>query len=190
MLHAQLAEENLDVRALKAADLTAHMHMLFATARVNGDVRDALQCLRFDGYQTGLLCRRWHIGDTSSSTPAQQRTKGEMKRHFNGIVESEERGLDRLDPTCYQLVAQRVGLEPHDIIYVDTRKELLVSLPVSVSVCPCVRVCACLPACPSYSRSSMLTPAKELLVGRDNKRGVVSELQQRQVGDSAWRQRL
>jgi FMN phosphatase YigB (HAD superfamily) len=143
MLHAQLAEENLDVRALKAADLTAHMHMLFATARVNGDVRDALQCLRFDGYQTGLLCRRWHIGNTSSSTPAQQRTKGEMKRHFNGIVESEERGLDRLDPACYLLVAQRAGLEPNEIIYVDTRKELLVRLSVGVSMC----VCVCLPAC-------------------------------------------
>ena len=126
MLHAELSADDIDMRSLNAMDITAHMRLLFATARVNGDVRDALQCLRFDGYQTGLLCRRWHVGDASAFTPAQQRAKNEMKRHFNAIVESKEQGLQRLDPALYQMVASRAGLQPHEIIYVDTRKELLV----------------------------------------------------------------
>lgn len=102
MLHAELSADDIYMRSLNAMDITAHMRLLFATARVNGDVRDALQCLRFDGYKTGLLCRRWHVGDASAFTPAQQRAKSEMKRHFNAIVESKEQGLQRLDPALYQ----------------------------------------------------------------------------------------
>jgi epoxide hydrolase-like predicted phosphatase len=100
------------------------MRLLFASPRVNGDVRDALQCLRFDGYQTGLLCREWYMG-AASATPAQQRSKSEMKRHFNAIVESKVEGLARLDPQLYQMVASRAGLKPSEMVYVDTREDVL-----------------------------------------------------------------
>lgn len=114
------------MRALTPEELTAHVRLLFTSPRVNGDIRDALQCLRFDGYQTGLLCREWYMGAaTSGSTPAQQRSKSEMKRHFNAIVECKVEGLARLDPQLYQMVASRAGLKPSEMVYVDTSEDVL-----------------------------------------------------------------
>ena len=93
-----------------------------APGRVNGGVRDALQCLRFDGFQTGLVCKAWPL-DTAS--PAQRRSRSELQRHFNAIVESEHENLDRHSPQLYAMVAARAGLLPHEMVYVDSQPELL-----------------------------------------------------------------
>ena len=93
-----------------------------APGRVNGGVRDALQCLRFDGFQTGLVCKAWPLGTAS---PAQRRSRSELQRHFNAIVESEHENLDRHSPQLYAMVAARAGLLPHEMVYVDSQPELL-----------------------------------------------------------------
>lgn len=125
LLHTELAAEGIDMQALAPNDLTQQMRHVLETGRISGDVRDALQCLRFDGFQTGLLCREWPMGETTASTTAQKRSRSEMKRHFNAIVESKKENLPLLDPALYTLAAQRAGLLPHETIFVDTRPEHL-----------------------------------------------------------------
>jgi len=125
MLHHELGAKGFNVASLSEKDLASHIRSLLQTARVNGDVRDALQCLRFDGYQTGLLCREWHMGESSLCTAAQTRSRSEVKRHFNAIVESKSERRARTDPALYELAAARVGLRPCQLIYVDSREELL-----------------------------------------------------------------
>ena len=120
-LHSELSAEGIDLRALSNIDLTAQIRHLFQTARVNGDLRDALQCLRFDGYQTGLICREWHGG----ASPSQKRSKSEFKGHFNTIIESKAEKMRRTDPALYLLASLRADVLPHEMIYVDSRPKHL-----------------------------------------------------------------
>ena len=97
----------------------------------SGDVRDALQCLRFDGFQTGVMCREWHLGEQqraaasgSAAPPVRKRAGSEVKRHLNAVLECKREALSPLDPRCFSLLAHRAGVEPEQMIYLDSRAEV------------------------------------------------------------------
>lgn len=121
----ELSAEGIDVSSLMEEDVMTQVRNLVGSGRVNGDVRDALQCLRFEGYQTGLVCWEWPLKSSDTSTSVQKRSRSEMKRHFNVIVESKNEKLSRIDPDNYALLARRADLQPREMIYVDSRPELL-----------------------------------------------------------------
>ena len=129
----ELSAEGIDVSSLMEEDVMTQVRNLVGSGRVNGDVRDALQCLRFEGYQTGLVCWEWPLKSSDTSTSVQKRSRSEMKRHFNVIVESKNEKLSRIDPDNYALLARRADLQPREMIYVDSRPELL--------VCTCMLEC-------------------------------------------------
>ena len=93
----------------------------------SGDVRDALQCLRFDGFQTGVMCREWHLGQlpNGGQSPVRKRVDSEVKRHLNGLVESKVEGLSPLDARLFKLLALRAGVAPEQMIYIDSRVEVV-----------------------------------------------------------------
>lgn len=130
-LLTELSAEGLDLSALSPSDVTSHVRTLLQTARVNGDVRDALQCLRFDGFQTGVMCREWHLGEQqraaasgSAAPPVRKRAGSEVKRHLNAVLECKREALSPLDPRCFSLLAHRAGVEPEQMIYLDSRAEV------------------------------------------------------------------
>ena len=124
LLHSELAADGIDVQGLTPKDLTEQMRHVFGTGRINGDVRDAVQCLRFDGFQTGLLCREWHMGEASAQKQKRS-SRSEMKKQFNAIVESKSEQLPLLNPALYTLVCKRAGLLPRETIYVDSCPDAL-----------------------------------------------------------------
>mmetsp|Transcript_41657 Transcript_41657/g.83479 ORF Transcript_41657/g.83479 Transcript_41657/m.83479 type:complete len:232 (-) Transcript_41657:134-829(-) len=125
ILIEEMKESGMEVGKLadRAKDLGGQLTGLLKSARVNGDVRDALQCLRFDGYQTALLTRNWktidvgsHIGKAGRENPL----KSEISRHFNVIVETEEQNLDPADPKVFALLCDRLRLAPQQVAFVDS----------------------------------------------------------------------
>jgi len=63
-----------------------------ASLRVNGDVRDAVQCLKFDGVQTALLCQ----GEGAPLAEGVVRDL-EIGKHFNALfTPGVDGGLDKL----------------------------------------------------------------------------------------------
>ncbi len=96
----------------------------------SGDVRDALQCLRFDGFQTGVICREWHLGQLPSGgqSPVRKPVHSEVKRHLNALVESKVEDLLPLDARLFKLLALRAGVAPEQMIYIDSRVEVVDSV--------------------------------------------------------------
>lgn len=91
-------------------------------------VRDAMQCLRFDGYQTALLTRNWKtidIGSNLGKVGRENPLKSEISRHFNVIVETEELGVSHTDVKVLERLCDGLKMEPQDIALVDRSEDIL-----------------------------------------------------------------
>lgn len=110
---------------LTPMDLTHQIRKILEAGRVQPELHEVLRRLRFEGLYTGLLCHQWSHAGRSISTPELLRTKANVQRYFNTIVECKEEKLNRLDPSLYALTAQRISTQPQELIYVDCREHHL-----------------------------------------------------------------
>jgi beta-phosphoglucomutase-like phosphatase (HAD superfamily) len=92
---------------------------MWRKVRINGDARDALQCLRFDGFKTALVTPSWNDLDVGSVRDG--KAKSEIARHFNVIVETNEEGFPHPSegPGAHSAACERMGLREAEVIYVD-----------------------------------------------------------------------
>ena len=82
---------------------------LFARMRVDEAMVDAVAAARRGGVRTGLLSNSWgHRYDRSR-----------WAEIFDATVISGEIGIRKPDPEIYALAAERLGLPPEEIVFVD-----------------------------------------------------------------------
>jgi epoxide hydrolase-like predicted phosphatase len=78
--------------------------------RADHAMEDAVVAARRQGVRTGLISNSWGAG------------RYELERFpelFDGWVISGEVGLRKPDPAIYELAAERIGLAPEELVFVD-----------------------------------------------------------------------
>jgi putative hydrolase of the HAD superfamily len=83
---------------------------LFAGSQLDPEMVDGVRALRAAGVRTGLLSNSWGT---------QRYPRALLGELFDGVVLSGEEGIRKPAPEIYALAAERVGLEPAAIAYVD-----------------------------------------------------------------------
>jgi putative hydrolase of the HAD superfamily len=92
------------------ADRTAGMlTRMFAGMRVEASMVDAVRAARDAGVRTGLLSNSWGL----------EYEREGWDTLFDAVVISSEVGLRKPDPAIYALAADRLGLPPEQIVFVD-----------------------------------------------------------------------
>jgi epoxide hydrolase-like predicted phosphatase len=102
--------EQLGLPAERAEGL---IERLFGGMRADREMEMAVVMAKRQGVRTGLISNSWGSG------------RYELDRFpelFDGWVISGEEGIRKPDPAIYALGAQRIGLEPADIVFVDDLK--------------------------------------------------------------------
>ena len=93
-----------------AADRAAGMlTRMFSGMRVEAGMLDVVRTARSTGVRTGLLSNSWGLDYECDGWDAL----------FDAVVISGEVGLRKPDPAIYALAAQRLGLSPEQIVFVD-----------------------------------------------------------------------
>jgi putative hydrolase of the HAD superfamily len=107
----RLAAELIDAEAGPAAtERTAGMlSRMFAGMRVEPSMMDVVRTARAAGIRTGLLSNSWGLEYARDGWDAL----------FDTVVISGEVGLRKPDPAIYVLAADRLGLPPERIVFVD-----------------------------------------------------------------------
>ena len=72
----------------------------------------AVSRLRAHGLRVGALTNNW----ASTTAPAGPHP---IARHFDALVESRAVGMRKPDPRMYQLICQRLGVEPPEAAFLD-----------------------------------------------------------------------
>jgi putative hydrolase of the HAD superfamily len=72
----------------------------------------AVSRLRAHGLRVGALTNNW----ASTTAPAGPHP---IARHFDALVESRAVGMRKPDPRIYQLICQRLGVEPPEAAFLD-----------------------------------------------------------------------
>jgi putative hydrolase of the HAD superfamily len=98
--------EHPGAEADRAAGMLARM---FAGMRAEPDMHQVVRTARAAGLRTGLLSNSWGL-DYDREGWAQL---------FDAVVISGEVGLRKPDPAIYALAAERLGLPPEQIVFVD-----------------------------------------------------------------------
>lgn len=108
----RLAAELLDGTGAGPAgsDRTAGMlSRMFAGMRIEPSMMDVVRTARTAGIRTGLLSNSWGLDYPRDGWEAL----------FDAVVISGEVGLRKPDPAIYALAAERLGLPPERIVFVD-----------------------------------------------------------------------
>jgi putative hydrolase of the HAD superfamily len=93
-----------------AADRAAGMlTRMFSGMRVEDSMMDVVRTVRASGVRTGLLSNSWGLDYERDGWDAL----------FDTVVISGEVGLRKPDPAIYALAAERLGLPPEQIVFVD-----------------------------------------------------------------------
>jgi epoxide hydrolase-like predicted phosphatase len=90
----------------RAAGMLARM---FAGMRVESSMIDIVRAARAAGIRTGLLSNSWGLDYVRDG----------WETLFDAVVISGEVGLRKPEPAIYVLAAQRLGLPPEQIVFVD-----------------------------------------------------------------------
>lgn len=108
LLAAELIEQTPAQPA--AADRAAGMlTRMFSGMRVEASMLDVVRTARSAGVRTGLLSNSWGLDYERDG----------WDTLFDAVVISGEVGLRKPDPAIYALAAQRLGLPPEQIVFVD-----------------------------------------------------------------------
>ncbi len=83
---------------------------LFAGLRQDRRMQDAVAAFRVAGVRTGLLSNSW--GGESYD-------RGRFGELFDVLVVSGEEGIRKPEPGIYALAAERMGLAPEELVFVD-----------------------------------------------------------------------
>ena len=87
---------------------------LFAGMQPEPSMLEALRRARAAGVRTGLVSNSWGRGHYDRSL---------FPELFDGVVISGEVGLHKPQPEIFWLAAERVGLQPHECVFVDDLRE-------------------------------------------------------------------
>jgi putative hydrolase of the HAD superfamily len=82
---------------------------MFSGMRIEASMLDAVRAARGAGVRTGLLSNSWGLDYVRDGWDAL----------FDAVVISGEVGLRKPDPAIYALAAERLGLPPEEIVFVD-----------------------------------------------------------------------
>lgn len=104
-LAAELAEDG-DPHAAEAAGMLSRM---FAGFRPEPDMIGVVRSARAAGVRTGLLSNSWGLDYPREG----------WDELFDVVVISGEVGLRKPDPAIYALAADRLGLRPAEVVFVD-----------------------------------------------------------------------
>lgn len=109
----RLAAELIDADAEPAATerTTGMLSRMFAGMRIEPSMLDVVRTARAAGVRTGLLSNSWGLDYPREGWDAL----------FDAVVISGEVGLRKPDPAIYTLAADRLGLPPEEIVFVDDR---------------------------------------------------------------------
>eukprot|EP00960_Hanusia_phi_P043955 756370-Hanusia_phi.AAC.6 len=122
----EMREVGLDTSHIaEASDIHECLSNILKSVRVNGDIRDTIQCLRFDGIQTCLLSQT-RRRDGRSADPIKDMTdlNKEIVRHFNATFQYSDQKFKK-DPQIFQEIFDKFSLQPQEVVFVDPRKEML-----------------------------------------------------------------
>jgi putative hydrolase of the HAD superfamily len=84
---------------------------LFAAMRPNSTMLAAVAAARGQGVRTGLISNSWGAGEVYD--------RERFPELFDTVVISGEVGLRKPDPAIYRLAAERLGLAPDRLVFVD-----------------------------------------------------------------------
>jgi epoxide hydrolase-like predicted phosphatase len=87
---------------------------LFAGMAPDDAMLDAVETAKRAGVRTGLISNSWGRG---------RYDRDRFPALFDGVVISGEVGLHKPEPEIYRLGAERVGLKPHECVFVDDLRE-------------------------------------------------------------------
>lgn len=107
----RLAAELLDAEAGPAGTerTTGLLSRMFAGMQIEPSMMDVVRAARAGGVRTGLLSNSWGLDYPRDGWDAL----------FDAVVISGEVGLRKPDPAIYALAADRLGLPPEQIVFVD-----------------------------------------------------------------------
>jgi epoxide hydrolase-like predicted phosphatase len=109
---AYVWEEMAARLSLSEADVQALRRDFFAGERLNGEFIAFIQELR-PAYRTAALSNAW------SGTRAAMRTHYGLDRLVDLMIFSDEEGMAKPDARIYHLAADRLGVPPDEVIFVD-----------------------------------------------------------------------
>ena len=113
----ELTEEEFAERfgpLLGIEDSEGLVDRLFAGMKADEAMLDAVEEAKRAGVRTGLISNSWGRG---------RYDRDRFPRLFDGVVISGEVGLHKPEPEIYRLGAERVGLKPHECVFVDDLRE-------------------------------------------------------------------
>jgi epoxide hydrolase-like predicted phosphatase len=111
---AEVDFERRFAERLGLADATDLIESLFRGMSPDEEMLEGVRAARADGIRTGLLSNSW------STTHYDRDLLGEL---FDAVVISGEVGLHKPQPEIYRLVAERLGVEPRDCVFVDDLRD-------------------------------------------------------------------
>jgi putative hydrolase of the HAD superfamily len=109
LLAAELIEQSPSAGPAEADRAAGMLTRMFAGMRVEPGMVDIVRAARAAGVRTGLLSNSWGLDYERDGWDAL----------FDAVVISGEVGLRKPDPAIYALAAQRLGLPPEQIVFVD-----------------------------------------------------------------------
>lgn len=83
---------------------------IFAGMRPDQAMLDALEAAKRGGVRTGMVSNSWGEG---------RYDRARFPALFDAVVISAEEGIRKPDPRIYELGAERLGLPPEEIVFVD-----------------------------------------------------------------------
>jgi putative hydrolase of the HAD superfamily len=96
--------------ALGVAEPEGLIDRLFAGSAIDDAMVAGVRALHDRGVRTGLVSNSWGT---------RRYPRELLAELFDGIVISGEEGFRKPDPRMYALGAERIGIEPHECVFVD-----------------------------------------------------------------------
>jgi putative hydrolase of the HAD superfamily len=109
----RIDEEEFEPKLAHALGVGDHAQLidrLVAGATTDQAMVDGVRRLHDDGVPTGLVSNSWGT---------RRYPKDLIAELFDGVVISGEVGLRKPDPAIYEMGAERVGLPPNELVFVD-----------------------------------------------------------------------
>lgn len=106
----EIAGGTVDPRALVAS---------IATGGARPEMLRAVDVIRSRGLRTAALTNNWRDEESKPTDVAITEAEASLDGHFDVIVESAAVGLRKPDPRIYELVCERLGVQPHEAVFLD-----------------------------------------------------------------------
>ncbi|EKX50062.1 hypothetical protein GUITHDRAFT_104458 [Guillardia theta CCMP2712] len=122
-----MKEVGLDTsQIVKPSEIHECLSSILESVRVNGDIRDMIQCLRFDGIQTCLLShtRKREGRDANMVKDEMAVLNKEMIRHFNATFQYSDQQFKK-EPQIFHEIFNKFSLHPEEVVFLDPRKDML-----------------------------------------------------------------